>query len=128
MKPEIEKALPAHMSHERMTRIALSAVNSNPELTEVILNNPTSFLGALMQSAQLGLEPNTNLGHAYLIPYYDKNSGKKIVNLQLGYMGLLDLAHRSGMYQKYLLCLFIKMIILNISTVLTKNLITYQHK
>ena len=88
------------MSHERMTRIALSAVNSNPELTEVILNNPTSFLGALMQSAQLGLEPNTNLGHAYLIPYYDKNSGKKIVNLQLGYMGLLDLAHRSGMYQK----------------------------
>ena len=116
------------MSHERMTRIALSAVNSNPELTEVILNNPTSFLGALMQSAQLGLEPNTNLGHAYLIPYYDKNSGKKIVNLQLGYMGLLDLAHRSGMYQKYLLCLFIKMIILNISTVLTKNLITYQHK
>lgn len=100
MKPEIEKALPAHMSHERMTRIALSAVNSNPELTEVILNNPTSFLGALMQSAQLGLEPNTNLGHAYLIPYYDKNSGKKIVNLQLGYMGLLDLAHRSGMYQK----------------------------
>ena len=43
MKPEIEKALPTHMSHERMTRIALSAVNSNPELTEVILNNPTSF-------------------------------------------------------------------------------------
>ena len=79
-----------------------------------------------MQSAQLGLEPNTNLGHAYLIPYYDKNSGKKIVNLQLGYMGLLDLAHRSGMYQKYLLCQFIKMIILNISTGLTKNLITYR--
>lgn len=98
MKPEIAKALPAHMSHERMTRIALSAVNSNPQLTEVILNNPTSFLGALMQSAQLGLEPNTNLGHAYLIPYNFK--GKKIVNLQLGYMGLLELAHRSGLYKK----------------------------
>mgnify|MGYP002655751831 CR=1 FL=1 len=100
MKPEIAKALPAHMSHERMTRIALSAVNSNPQLTEVILNNPTSFLGALMQSAQLGLEPNTNLGHAYLIQYKDKNIGKKICNLQLGYMGLLELAHRSGLYKK----------------------------
>ena len=100
MKPQIQKALPAHMSHERMTRIALSAINSNPQLTEVILNNPTSFLGALMQTSQLGLEPNTNLGHAYLIPYKDRKSGTTIVNLQIGYMGLLELAHRSGMYQK----------------------------
>ena len=87
MKPEIEKALPAHMSHERMTRIALSAVNSNPELTEVILNNPTSFLGALMQSAQLGLEPNTNLGHAYLIPYYDKILVKRSLTYNLDIWG-----------------------------------------
>ncbi|MCI2770647.1 recombinase RecT [Staphylococcus warneri] len=94
MKPEIAKALPAHMSQDRMTRIALSAVNSNPKLSEVILNNPTSFLGALMQSAQLGLEPNTNLGHSYLIPYGN------IVQLQLGYLGLLELAYRSGKYQK----------------------------
>ena len=28
-----------------------------------------SFLGALMNAAQLGLEPNTPLGQAYLIPY-----------------------------------------------------------
>ncbi len=94
MKPQIQKALPAHMSHERMTRVALSAVNSNPKLSEAIVNNPTSFLGALMQSAQLGLEPNTNLGHAYLIPYGN------VVQIQIGYMGLLELAHRSGMYQK----------------------------
>lgn len=94
MAPQIEKALPAHMSQERMTRIALSAVNSNPKLTQTIQNNPTSFLGALMQSAQLGLEPNTNLGHAYLIPYGNT------VQLQIGYHGLLELAYRSGQYQK----------------------------
>lgn len=94
MAPEIEKALPAHMSQERMTRIALSAVNANPKLLDSITQNPTSFLGALMQSAQLGLEPNTNLGHAYLIPY------GQTVSLQLGYLGLLELAYRSGQYQK----------------------------
>lgn len=103
------------MSHERMTRVALSAVNSNPKLSEAIVNNPTSFLGALMQSAQLGLEPNTNLGHAYLIPYGN------VVQIQIGYMGLLELAHRSGMYQKYLLCLYTKMISLSINTVLARN-------
>lgn len=94
MQPQIEKALPAHMSQERMTRIALSAVNGNPKLTQAIQNNPTSFLGSLMQSAQLGLEPNTNLGHAYLIPYGNE------VQLQIGYHGLLELAYRSGQYQK----------------------------
>lgn len=94
MAPQIEKALPKHMSQERMTRVALTAVNGDPKLTQAIQQNPSSFLGALMQSAQLGLEPNTNLGHAYLIPY-----GKQ-VQLQLGYLGLLELAYRSGQYQK----------------------------
>ena len=100
MKPEIAKALPSHISQDRMTRIALSAVNSNPKLGEVILYNPTSFLGALMQSAQLGLEPNTNLGHAYLIPYFDKKKNVHYAQLQLGYHGILELAYRSGKYQK----------------------------
>lgn len=43
-----------------------------------------------MQAAQLGLEPNTPLGQAYLIPYGSK------CQFQIGYKGLLDLAHRSG--------------------------------
>lgn len=46
-----------------------------------------------MQSAQLGVEPNTGLGQAYLIPY-----GKQVQFL-LGYKGLIDLAVRSGQYK-----------------------------
>ena len=49
-----------------------------------------SFIGAMMNAAQLGLEPNTTLGQAYLIPY-----GKQ-VQFVLGYKGLIDLAYRSG--------------------------------
>lgn len=87
MKSGIAAALPSVMTPERFTRIALSAVSSNPKLQQC---NPGSFLAAMMNAAQLGLEPNTPLGQAYLIPY--GNQCQFIV----GYKGLLDLAWRSG--------------------------------
>ncbi|OYV62781.1 MAG: hypothetical protein B7Z72_14885, partial [Gemmatimonadetes bacterium 21-71-4] len=49
--------------------------------------------------AQMGLEPNTPLGHAYLIPFGAKNkAGQWIKNVQVivGYRGLIDLARGSG--------------------------------
>lgn len=87
MQGEIAKALPSVMTPERFTRIALSAVSNNAKLAEC---SPSSFLGAMMTAAQLGVEPNTPLGQAYLIPY-----GKQC-QFQLGYKGMLDLAYRSG--------------------------------
>ncbi len=50
-----------------------------------------------MNAAQLGLEPNTPLGQAYLIPY--KNKGQLEVQFQVGYKGLIDLAYRNGQMQ-----------------------------
>ena len=90
MGPEIQRALPKHMDADRIARIALTAVRTTPKLLEC---DQTSFLAAIMQSAQLGVEPNTGLGQAYLIPY-----GKN-VQFQLGYKGLIDLAVRSGQYK-----------------------------
>lgn len=87
MKKGIAAALPSVMTPERFTRIALSAVSSNPKLQEC---TPQSFLAAMMTAAQLGLEPNTPLGQAYLIPYKGK------CQFQLGYKGMIDLAYRSG--------------------------------
>src|SRR5262249_27161008 len=49
-----------------------------------------SLLGAIMQSAQLGLEPDGLLGHAYLVPY------GKTCQLLVGYKGMLQLTRRSG--------------------------------
>ena len=68
MEGEIRKALPAVMTPERFTRIILSALSSNPALAQT---TPQSFLGAMMTAAQLGVEPNTPLGQAYLIPGFD---------------------------------------------------------
>lgn len=90
MKPQIEKALPSVMTPDRFTRIALTAVSVNPKLGAC---TPESFCGAMMQAAQLGLEPNTPLGQAYLIPYGNQ------AQFQIGYKGLIELAHRSGEFK-----------------------------
>lgn len=91
MEGEIKKALPSVITPERFTRMTLSALSVNPKLASC---TPKSFLGAMMSAAQLGLEPNTPLGQAYLIPY--KNKGVDEVQFQIGYKGLIDLAYRSG--------------------------------
>lgn len=91
MEPEIKKALPAVLTPERFMRMALSALNNTPQLREC---TPMSFIAALLNAAQLGLEPNTPLGQAYLIPY--KNKGVYETQFQLGYKGLINLAFRSG--------------------------------
>ena len=90
LEPEIRRALPSVISTERFTRMALSALNNNPQLAEC---TPMSFLAALMNAAQLGLEPNTPLGQAYLIPY--KNKGRLECQFQLGFKGMIDLIYRN---------------------------------
>jgi len=94
MEPEIKKALPSVITPERFTRMALSALNNTPKLKEC---SQLSFLAAMMNAAQLGLEPNTPLGQAYLIPY--KNKGKLECQFQIGYKGMIDLVYRNEQVQ-----------------------------
>lgn len=103
MTPEIAKALPKHCTAERIARIALTAIRVNPKLA---LCNRESLLAGIMTGAQLGLEINTPLQHAYLIPYKRKTKNDKgqwfettDAQFQIGYQGLLDLAYRTGLYQ-----------------------------
>ena len=84
---ELGKALPSHMNPERIVRIALTTLRTNPKLMDC---NPHSFLAALFQSAQLGLEPNVE-GQAYIIPYGTE------ANFQIGYKGYVELFYRHGM-------------------------------
>ena len=87
MAPQFAKALPGVMTPARFTRIATTALTANPKLGEC---TPASFFGALLSAAQLGLEPNTSLQQAYLIPYGNQ------CQFQIGYRGYIALAHRSG--------------------------------
>ncbi|MCD8090208.1 MAG: recombinase RecT [Clostridiales bacterium] len=96
MEPEIKKALPTFITPERFTRMAISAINNTPELRSC---TPISFIAALMNAAQLGLEPNTPLGQAYLIPYQNKTKGITECQFQLGYKGMIGLAYRTNQLQ-----------------------------
>lgn len=93
MEGEIKKALPSVLTPERFTRMVLSAISTTPKLAEC---TPQSFLGAMMTAAQLGVEPNTALGQAYIIPYFNGKQKCMEAQFQLGYKGLIDLAYRSG--------------------------------
>lgn len=86
-KPTLLAVLPKHVSADRMLKLALGAMRTTPKLHQCTIE---SLFGALVQCSQLGLEPNTPLGHAYLIPF------KSEVQIVFGYKGLLDLARRSG--------------------------------
>ncbi len=92
-KGQIALALPKHLTADRMLRIAMTTAQRNPKLLDC---TPQSFCGAIIQSAQLGLEPDGVLGHAYLIPFW--NGKKKVTEVQFmpGYKGLVDLSRRSG--------------------------------
>lgn len=92
-RAQIMKALPNHLTPDRFMRIALTELRKNPELG---LCDPYSFLGAVIQSAQLGLEPGSGLGHAYLIPFKNHRTGVKEVQFIPGFRGLIELARRSG--------------------------------
>lgn len=86
-KGQIAMALPKHLSADRIIRVAMTSIQRTPKLLEC---DPKSLIGAIIQSSQLGLEPDGVLGHAYLIPYGNQ------VQFIPGYKGLIDLARRSG--------------------------------
>jgi recombination protein RecT len=92
-KQAIGLSLPKGFSADRFNRLLLTAANTNPDLFKC---DPMSFLAAGVQCAQLGLEPNDARGLAYLLPMNDKTRGK-VVQLIIGYRGMIDLARRSGM-------------------------------
>jgi recombination protein RecT len=86
---QIAKALPSHMSADRMARIATTALAKTPKLAEC---TPTSFFRCLLDLSSWGLEPDGRRAH--LIPYGSE------CTLILDYKGIVELAYRSGWVTK----------------------------
>lgn len=96
----IQASVPAHVSAQTMLRACIQAVSRTPALLKVEMRD---YLGACLTIAQLGLVPNTPLGHAYFIPFekntYNKQTRQREyvrMDLQviIGYKGFIDLAYR----------------------------------
>lgn len=76
-----------HLDPERVTRIVLGCVAKTPKLQDCTVQ---SIVRSVMQSVELGLEPGSALGQAYLVPFGNE------CTLIIGYRGLLDLMRRTG--------------------------------
>lgn len=97
-KKQLALALPKTMTAERMSRIVLTEMKRTPALAKC---SPATFYGAVLQCAQLGLEPGSALGQAYLVPFGSgkDDQGRSNCQLIIGYRGMIDLARRSGQIQ-----------------------------
>lgn len=71
----------------------ISIVNGNPKLREC---DAMSVVGSAMVAATLQLQVVPTLGQCYIIPYGNK------AQIQVGYLGLLQLCQRSGQFKRIL--------------------------
>lgn len=77
----------SHLDPERVTRIVLGCVARTPKLAQC---TTASIVRSVMQAVELGLEPGSATGQAYLVPFGQD------CTLVIGYRGLLDLMRRTG--------------------------------
>lgn len=92
MEKQLAAALPRFITPERMIRVASTTVQRVPKLLEC---HPVTIIGAVMQAAQLGLEPDNITGQAYLVPFWNSKLRRMECSLIPGYRGLMNLARRS---------------------------------
>jgi recombination protein RecT len=86
-KAQLAKAIPNTLSADRMVRLALTMLKKNERLSKC---TPLSVMACVIEIAQLGLEPEGVLGHAYMVPFKDQ------CTLIVGYRGFMHLMYQSG--------------------------------
>ena len=91
LKPQLARALPSHLSADRMCKLAMLQFNNNEQLRKC---TEVSIAASLMSAAVLGLEVGV-LGQGFLVPYRQKD-GSFQCQFVPGWRGLSDLANRSG--------------------------------
>jgi recombination protein RecT len=96
IKSRLQAAIPQHLTVDRLLRVAITAIRTNPKLMEC---TQESLLACVMGCATLGLEPEPFLGQAYMVPYYNKKKRCYEAQLIPGYRGYIALARRSGELQ-----------------------------
>lgn len=91
----IQAVIPSGTDPDRLFQLAVSAYNTTPKLAEC---SKVSMLSCVMKCASLGLEPSAvdGLGRAYILPYWNKKTGRNEAQVIIGYKGMLELARRSG--------------------------------
>lgn len=75
----------------------LQIVNSNSMLVNA---DPQTIFSAACMAATLNLPINNSLGFAYIVPFKNTKANKIEAQFQLGYKGFIQLAQRSGQFER----------------------------
>ena len=84
----IAQSLPSTMDPKRFARLVFNSVRRTPKLAQC---TATSLVGSLLASSVLGVEVDTPLGEAYLVPY---GSDAQLI---IGYQGIVKLYRQHPM-------------------------------
>lgn len=92
---KLAAVIPSQIDPNRFARLAVSMLNKRTELANCTAR---SLLGSVMEAAQLGLELDPSLGHAYLVPFRAGN--QTLAQLIVGYRGFIHLLIETGRVRK----------------------------
>ncbi|MBM7717174.1 recombination protein RecT [Bacillus thermophilus] len=96
--PAIKKRF-EEVLEKRAPQFTTSIINLYNSERMLQKSEPMSVISSAMVAASLDLPIDKNLGYAWIVPYYDKNSKTTKAQFQLGYKGYIQLALRSGQYR-----------------------------
>ena len=98
-KPSVQQKLQELMGKNAsaFATSVLQIVNSNDLLRNA---DPQTVFSAACMAATLNLPINNTLGFAYIVPFKNKKLGKVEAQFQLGYKGFIQLAQRSGQFER----------------------------
>jgi recombination protein RecT len=106
------KAFNQYLTHDGTQKYLEQVLGEKKEkfvtnLTALVMNNqtlaectPTTLMSCAIVATSLNLSMNASFGYAYAVPYNNKKSGSKEAQFQIGYKGYIQLAMRTGQYQK----------------------------
>lgn len=90
-KTELARAIPNQLKADRLVRMAITMIRANGTLARC---TPISVMATVVECAQLGLELDPVIGHAYPVPFGDQ------CTLIVGYRGFSHLMYQSGAYNE----------------------------
>ena len=78
----------------------VSMINEDAYLREAFFNAPLTVLQSALKAAAYNLPIDKALGFAYVVPFWNSKTGKREAQFILGYRGMIQLANRTGAYEK----------------------------
>lgn len=84
------------MSGGKPDRLVCQALTLTYQNADLLKCSQVSIVMGIMRAAEMNLQLSGPLGHAYLVPRWNKHSGCHEATFQVGWKGLILLAYRSG--------------------------------